>query len=711
MIKRLKVISERSSWSALLLWLALLVIATPLWANTRTWSGHGQQAGGGIYASYPNAYKWSDPQNWDGVVPVDGDDVVFPSGADNKEVLDDLSGELSLRSITISDSYDLLSDRDKNPVIILGGGGITASAGAQIAIPITLAADQAWTAENDKLEFYSGPRPPYIGTPIRLGGHSLTLFGYIDFSWGTTITGSGAVIAAGGRIYTSAPLKFAGTFINNGAFLLVGGLDGSVPAISYSQSAGTLSGAGSLVDDVTITGGAFLPIPSDVFIGSLSLAEGATFIEQEGSCIEFCTRTARTYVKGTVNLGGATLDLRNLAPHSVVNLIDNDGSDPVVGTFAGLPEGATIPTSSPDLWFTITYRGGTGNDVVITGNPYQSTTSLVSSVNPSQAGQEVTFTASVTPHINLVATGTVTFSDSGQPLGTGNLVYDGFGHSLATFTTSALSVGPHDITATFPGNSQIAASTSPVLTQVVEGTATPPGVTFGATPPAIMPGALSTLLWSTTGATSVVIDQNLGAQPLSGSREVQPSATATYTLTATGLGGTTIRQATVTVSTNPVVAFIASPSAIAAGQSATLVWSATGATSVTIDHGIGPQPTAGSVVVSPGATTVYELTATGPGGTSTAFVTLTVIPPPEATLSAAPQAIVASQQATLTWKTTNATSVFIDHGIGFVNATGSIHVAPVATTTYVLTATGIGGTTNTSTTVIVVPPRGRAVHH
>jgi hypothetical protein len=45
-------------------------------------------------------------------------------------------------------------------------------------------------------------------------------------------------------------------------------------------------------------------------------------------------------------------------------VIDNDGADPVVGTFRLLPEGAIMGADS--VAFQITYKGGTGNDVVLT---------------------------------------------------------------------------------------------------------------------------------------------------------------------------------------------------------------------------------------------------------------------------------------------------------------------------------------------------------
>ena len=80
----------------------------------------------------------------------------------------------------------------------------------------------------------------------------------------------------------------------------------------------------------------------------------------------------------------------------------------------------------------------------------------------------------------------------------------------------------------------------------------------------------------------------------------------------------------------PSISFAASPDDIATGQTSTLVWDTTNATSVTIDHGLGSQPLSGSTSVSPASTRTYTLTAVGPGGTSTSTATLTVIGPPPA---------------------------------------------------------------------------------
>jgi hypothetical protein len=160
---------------------------------------------------------------------------------------------------------------------------------------------------------------------------------------------------------------------------------------------------------------------------------------------------------------------------------------------------------------------------------------------------------------------------------------------------------------------------------------TPPVITvFKATPATIHAGQKSTLSWSVTGATSLSIDQGVGAQTGT-SVDVTPTATTTYTLNATGLGGSVTSAATVTVLPAipaPVItAFAASPSAVVSGGSVTLSWTVTGqidaikvdpgAINVLADTnattGVGSHVITG---VSPPVT--FTLTATNSGGSATA---------------------------------------------------------------------------------------------
>jgi peptidoglycan-associated lipoprotein len=79
----------------------------------------------------------------------------------------------------------------------------------------------------------------------------------------------------------------------------------------------------------------------------------------------------------------------------------------------------------------------------------------------------------------------------------------------------------------------------------------------------------------------------------------------------------------------PVIAnFAVEPRNIQRGQSATLTWSVSNATDMTIDQGVGAIPANGNRSVSPSTTTNYTLTARGPGGMATRTATLEVVLPP-----------------------------------------------------------------------------------
>ncbi len=92
-----------------------------------------------------------------------------------------------------------------------------------------------------------------------------------------------------------------------------------------------------------------------------------------------------------------------------------------------------------------------------------------------------------------------------------------------------------------------------------------------------------------------------------------------------------------------------------------------------------------------------------------------VSPAPTISLSASPSTIERGQSATLSWNTSNASSVTIDGGVGTVEASGSRSISPNNSTTYTAKATGPGGTANAETRITVTapsavePPPARAI--
>ena len=82
----------------------------------------------------------------------------------------------------------------------------------------------------------------------------------------------------------------------------------------------------------------------------------------------------------------------------------------------------------------------------------------------------------------------------------------------------------------------------------------------------------------------------------------------------------------------PTVTLQVSPTIVERGQSVTLQWSSTNATTLALAPGVGSVAPEGSTTATPADSTTYTITATGPGGSAqaTARVTVSAPPPPVA---------------------------------------------------------------------------------
>jgi hypothetical protein len=258
---------------------------------------------------------------------------------------------------------------------------------------------------------------------------------------------------------------------------------------------------------------------------------------------------------------------------------------------------------------------------------------------------------------------------------------------------------------------------------------TPLIINFDVNPSVITSGASAALIWNVSGANSVSIDQGVGTVPLTGSKLISPTDTITYTITASGPAGTLSKSVVLTVNAPIVAIFNVDPNVIAVGQLASLHWNVTGATSVSIDQGIGSVGSVGSKVVYPYYTTTYTLTASSSCCSVSKAVVLTVgsyypyqMPfgfpnhfphmfpygygypsvygPVIDILNVSPTSIAAGSTATLSWHVTGANTVVIT-GLGTVPSSGSATVSPSATTTYTLTAVNDFNSTSGSVTLTV----------
>lgn len=179
-----------------------------------------------------------------------------------------------------------------------------------------------------------------------------------------------------------------------------------------------------------------------------------------------------------------------------------------------------------------------------------------------------------------------------------------------------------------------------------------------------------------------------------------------------GLAGCTQKLPTLKQVAAPTISsFSASPASIINGSTTTLSWTTAGATGVAITPGtFASTSAAGSVILSPTATTTYTLTASNTTGSVTATVVVTVNQPTLPTISsftASPTSILLGGISTLSWATSGATTLNIAPGnLASTSATGTVNVSPETTTTYVLTATNAAGSVTASAKVTLTSSGG-----
>lgn len=277
---------------------------------------------------------------------------------------------------------------------------------------------------------------------------------------------------------------------------------------------------------------------------------------------------------------------------------------------------------------------------------------------PASDTQEVSPTSTTTYTLRATnsngiseATATVTMTTSGVPAVVSftadpEAIYEGQSVTLEWHVTGADSVSiDNSIGTVSPLGSEVVSPTktttytltatndagSKISTVIVEvATSGLPLITnFSQNPVNIIIGKYSTLQWTVINATSISIDQSIGAVEASGSRLVSPTSSTTYTLTASSDNGTATRSVSVFVIVKPIInSFTADDPSITQGESTMLRWDITGAGSVSISPDIeaitGFTP---SCEVSPTVTTTYTLRATNAAGETTATVTVNVTNP------------------------------------------------------------------------------------
>jgi len=230
-------------------------------------------------------------------------------------------------------------------------------------------------------------------------------------------------------------------------------------------------------------------------------------------------------------------------------------------------------------------------------------------------------------------------------------------------------------------------------------------------------------LWS--GPITVAADQRVIVDISNGKQKIKPWPRGSSCTTKCGSGDLSVSaprftagMASATVVVAPVSGSVsATPSKIDCNQTTQLAWVSKETVEADMS-GMSPVPTSGAKTISPRQTTVYQLTASGPGGVTTPSTTVEVNSVVQSSLNASPMEvryrrigdkIIEQQSTTLNWSAANSDTVSLDPG-GSVGASGtkSITLSPTQSGTgpvdeefkYNLNASNACGGSDTKTVAV-----------
>jgi len=303
----------------------------------------------------------------------------------------------------------------------------------------------------------------YAGDSANTGSTSPVLVEYVRGATTTVITTSGSPSLVGQPVMLTATVSSRFGSIPDGA--LVTFYDGTVPMASAPQSAGTAQYTATALTArnhgirATYAGTEVFKPSTGVIaqvVGKYSSAIAFTVSGNPSTYGKILTLTAAVtsagpipsgvviFQDGGVGIGRATLNPDGSATFVKTNL--TAGSHTLTATYNG--DAATLASASAA--------------VVERINPAITHTTILSSVNPSNVGQAVRFTAGVSSPTT-TPTGSMTFMDGPLALATVSL-----SGTKASYSTTALRPGSHNITAVYNGTTNAAGSASPLFVQIVK---------------------------------------------------------------------------------------------------------------------------------------------------------------------------------------------------------------------------------------------------
>ena len=444
--------------------------------------------------------------NWVGGTAPSGSvgTLTFPAlTSGNYETVNDITG-LSANAISIDDGvgYSLNAD-----AITLGSGGLSAApstsdtgAGTLISFPITLGASQTWSITGGSQDQLLQLRGGVTGSTDTLGmsfSSSGILLLRADVEVGAvTLTGDGVVQLGGGLNGTDGNAVGLSGGVELDALFGGGTVEMVGPVTSTGATLDLADSPSSFVAQLGVDGGVTLDSTSTLDMGVVSAGTTA------GTDFSQLSATGAVSLAGAqLSLGAAGLTCPTLNVGDVDTLITTTGL--VTGTFAGVPDGTTIPVScSPGTPPTvrINYAAHAVTATVVTagssGKP--TTTTLSSSPGSPVTNQMVRLTATVTPS-SAVPSGTVEFENNGTAIAgcsSQGVAFHGSAYTATCQTEFTAASSPEALTAMFTpaGGSGLQGSMSLVVpltvgkdstaTALMVSSATPPvgaSVTYTAT--------------------------------------------------------------------------------------------------------------------------------------------------------------------------------------------------------------------------------------
>jgi ELWxxDGT repeat protein len=317
-----------------------------------------------------------------------------------------------------------------------GDSNFTGSQADDSASPLVVSKDGTTTAlTSSQKTIVSGERVVFRAT-VRAGAPGTgTPTGTLDFKDGATdLTPGGVTLSAGEATFSTTALA-----VGSHTITAVYSGDADYTASQVNDAAAPLA----VIKDASHTVLTAFPNPAvlgqvvtfTVIVRAVPLGSGTP------------TGTV-TFLDGTKTLGSLTLDSTARATFSTASL--SRGNHAINVNYSG--DGKFLASSDTNFGEAVQQDA--------------TTTTVTASANPAVVGTTVTFTATLQANSpgGGIPTGTVTFLDITTTLGTGTLNASG----KATFTTSALALGTHAISANYGGDNNFLASASATLAETIK---------------------------------------------------------------------------------------------------------------------------------------------------------------------------------------------------------------------------------------------------